>query len=155
MTPLLLALLLVVVGAVLLVAELLLPTHGVLAAMGLAAIFGSAVSLFWVSQWLGITALAVLVLSSPLWFMAALRIWPHTPVGRRMVLTATTAVPVNQGARLAVGQTGLAMTEMRPMGECEFAATRTQAVSELGIIPAGTTVKIVSLDGEKPVVRKA
>lgn len=155
MTPLLLALILLAGGVVLLIAELLLPTHGLLGVLGLAVIFGSAVSLMWVNQWLGIAVLAILVLSSPFWFMAALRLWPHTPVGKRMVLTATTTTPTTDGAHLAVGQTGTAMTEMRPMGECEFGPIRTQAVSQLGIIPAGTMVKIVSLDGEKPVVLKA
>ncbi len=154
MTPLVLALLLFAGGVVLLIAELLLPTHGLLGVLGLVAIFASAVCLIWVNQWLGIGVLAVLVLTSPFWFMAALRIVPHTPVGKRMVLTATTTTPTTDGAHLAVGQTGMAMTEMRPMGECEFGSIRTQAVSQLGIIPAGATVKIVSLDGEKPVVLK-
>ena len=155
MDPLVLALLLLAGGAVLLIAELLLPTHGLLGVLGLVGIFASAVSLMWVNQWLGIGVLALLVLSSPFWIMAALRIWPHTPVGKRMVLTATTSTPTTDGAHLAVGQTGIAMTEMRPMGECEFGPARTQAVSQLGIIPAGATVRIVSLDGEKPVVLKA
>ena len=155
MDPLVLALLLLAGGAVLLIAELLLPTHGLLGVLGLVAIFASAVSLMWVNQWLGIAVLALLVLSSPFWIMAALRIWPHTPVGKRMVLTATTVTPTTDGAHLTVGQTGTAMTEMRPMGECEFGPARTQAVSQLGIIPAGATVRIVSLDGEKPVVLKA
>ncbi len=155
MTPLVLAMLLFAGGVVLLVAELLLPTHGLLGVLGLVAIFASAVSLMWVNQWLGIGVLSALVLTSPFWFMAALRLWPHTPVGKRLVLHATTSTPTSEGAQLSVGQTGTAMTEMRPMGECEFGSVRTQAVSQLGIIPAGTTVKIVSLDGEKPVVRKA
>lgn len=155
MTPLVLALLLLAGGVVLLIAELLLPTHGLLGVLGLVAIFASAVCLMWVDQWLGIGVLSALVLTSPFWCMAALRLWPHTPVGKRMVLHATTSTPASEGVQLAVGQTGTAMTEMRPMGECEFGPVRTQAVSQLGIIPAGTTVKIVSLDGEKPVVRTA
>lgn len=155
MTPLVLALLLFAGGVVLLVAELLLPTHGLLGVLGLVTIFASAVSLMWVNQWLGIGVLTALVLTSPFWFMAALRLWPHTPVGKRMVLHATTVTPTRDGAQLAVGQTGTAMTEMRPMGECEFGPVRTQAVSQLGIIPAGAIVRIVSLDGEKPVVLKA
>ena len=155
MTPLVLALLLFAGGVVLLIAELFLPTHGLLGVLGLVTIFASAVSLMWVSPWLGVAVLAILVFSSPFWFMAALRIWPHTPVGKRMVLHATTVTPTSDGAQLSIGQTGTAMTEMRPMGECEFGPVRTQAVSQLGIIPAGTMVKIVSLDGEKPVVLKA
>lgn len=152
MTPSLLAALLFVAGVILLVAEVLLPTHGLLGLLGLASIFGTTVSLYFVNQWLGVATLAVLVLTSPFWFMAAMRMWPKTPVGKRLVLTATVPARDHQVNRLQRGQEGVAMTEMRPMGECEFAGIRIQANSQLGIIRAGSKVRIVSTDGQQPVV---
>jgi membrane-bound serine protease (ClpP class) len=155
MTPLLLALILFLGGVILLIAEVLLPTHGLLGVLGLASIAGTAVSLYFVDEWLGLASLAILVLSSPFWFMLAMRIWPRTWVGRRLVLTATVSVPEDQKQQLQLGTMGIALTEMRPMGECEFGGLRVQARSQLNIIAAGTRVKIVAMDREQPVVISA
>jgi len=152
MTPALLAALLFIAGVILMVAEVLLPTHGLLGLLGVLSFAGTTVALYFVNQWLGVGTLAALVFSSPFWFMAAMRMWPKTPVGKRLVLNATVPSHPSQAASLQRGQEGVAMTEMRPMGECEFSGVRVQANSQLGIIAAGTKVRIVALDGHQPTV---
>jgi membrane-bound serine protease (ClpP class) len=52
-----------------------------------------------------------------------------------------------------IGEVGVAVSEMRPGGECEFAGRRLEAYSDHGIISAGTRVQVVSIDNRRPVVR--
>jgi membrane-bound serine protease (ClpP class) len=80
-------------------------------------------------------------------------VWTKTPIGKRVVLTPIEAQrPV---VTLRLGDVGTAVTELRPMGECEFGGDRFESLSERGIIPAGTQVKIVAMRDGKAVVRRA
>lgn len=149
---LMLALSLFAAGAILLIAETVLPTFGILGVMGVLCILGSVVACFVVSNTLGVVVLVALTVASPLLFSLAMRIWPKTPIGKRLILNH--AEPAPEKPTFTLGQTGVCMTEMRPIGECEFDGKRLEAMSELGIIPAGSTVKIVSVGEAMPVVRK-
>jgi membrane-bound ClpP family serine protease len=147
-----LALVLMAVGMITLIAELLLPTFGVLGIVGVVCILGSIATCFWINQYLGIALLVILAIASPLLFSWAMRLWQRTPIGRKMILVHAESAPAKP--RYSLGQIGIAMTAMRPIGECEFESKRMEAMSELGIISAGSKVKIVSLGDSMPVVRK-
>ena len=155
MDPLTLSILLILVGIVVLVAELMIPSHGILGVLSAVAFLGAVIALFAVGPWFGVTALAVLTVASPFVIMGMLHTWPNTPLGKRMVLNTVTPAPPRD-ARLAVGQLGKATTELRPMGECEFDGTRLESVSQLGIIAVGSPVRIVSLEADgRPIVQVA
>jgi membrane-bound ClpP family serine protease len=155
MDPLTLAIFLLALAVVLIFAELILPTHGVLGVLGGMAAAGSVIAFFVLGPGVGLAALLVMVIASPIAALGLLQAWPYTPLGKRLTLTAVTAAPARQTA-LALGQTGRTVTELRPLGECDFGDHRSEAVSELGIIPAGSTVQIVALEDDgRPVVRLA
>jgi membrane-bound ClpP family serine protease len=59
--------------------------------------------------------------------------------------------PATRG--IPVGQVGVAVTELRPMGECEFEEERMEAISERGIIRPGQSVKVVGARSGRPLVR--
>lgn len=150
--PAILALVLMAVGIITLIAELLLPSFGVLGILGVASILGSVVTCFWINQYLGMGMLVLLAVASPFVFSLAMHLWQRMPLGRRMILLHSESAPAKP--LYSLGQIGTAMTEMRPTGECEFEDKRLEAMSELGIIAAGSKVKIVSLGESMPVVRK-
>ena len=151
MTPATLAILLLLAGLVLLVAEMLLPTQGVLGVLGAAALAACVVTCFRIDSRLGFAALVAMVLAAPFAWVLFVKVWPRTPVGRRMILAPAgadvAAVPV------AVGQTGVAVSELRPMGVCTFGDERVEARAERGTIPAGTRVKVVGVTDRRPTVR--
>jgi len=153
MDPFLLILLLVGAGAALLVGELLLPTHGLLGVAGLLC-FGGAIGVcFYINRWLGLLVFFAAVVASPFLASVGLKVWKRTPVGRKIILppvqTRRAASPV------AIGQTGITVTEMRPIGECDFGDLRVEAISELGLIAPGTRVRVVAVENNRPVVRVA
>jgi membrane-bound ClpP family serine protease len=145
--------LLVVAGLVLLAAELMLPSHGVLGALAVLCLLGSVGVCFRVSQWASLALFLAMVGATPFAWSAAVRIWPKTPVGRRMVLQ-----PVENARPLLpfqIGQTGVSLSELKPMGECDFGGRRVEARCEAGFIEAGARVVVVSADGRRATVREA
>jgi membrane-bound serine protease (ClpP class) len=143
--------LLIGIGVVLSVAEALLPTHGILGLLGGGSVACAIVAAARVSPWAGIALLVAAVAALPLLWVAFVHYWPRTPLGRRIVMQPLESPPPTLAVR--VGQTGVAVSELRPMGLCEFDGTRVEAISEHGIIEPGTDVKVVALSNNRPTVR--
>lgn len=146
-------------GLILLAAELFIPSHGLLGLLAGIALLVCVVLCFLIKPWLGATVFAVLGLSAPFVLMGFVNFWPHTPIGKRMVLktNVTGTAPVGgldavSAAKIAIGSTGKTLTELRPVGMCEFADTRLESISRSNLIPPNTPVKVVALDGRRPVV---
>jgi hypothetical protein len=104
------------------------------------------------NEWAGLGLTLVLLVAIPLLWAGWLKIWPKTPVGRRMILTATTLPP--PAAPVRVGQVGMTISELRPIGMCELEdGTRVEAQSEHGIVAAGTPVRVIAVANNRPTVR--
>jgi len=163
MTPLALIILLAALAVALIVAELLLPTHGFLAMSGMVCAAASIGICFLVNKWLGLGVCVAAIALGPVIAALFITYWPRTPLGRRVVLPPTTTVPLPPP--VYIGQVGVARAALRPTGEVEFDAqpgagagplnlpVRVEAVSELGLIAAGTKVRVVALMNGKPRVR--
>lgn len=150
MTPALFILTLVAAALVLLVLELFLPSHGLLGLMGIICLGVAIGRCFWINQWLGLGALLGTLAISPFAFAGAMKIWPRTPLGKRLVLkpidSAIARPPV------AVGQRGLAISELRPMGTADFGGARVEVLSQMGLIAPSTPVKVVAFENNRPIV---
>ena len=144
--------LLMVSGIVLLVAELMLPSHGVLGALAVLCLLGSVGVCFRVNQWAALALFLAMIAATPFAWSAAVRIWPKTPIGRRMVLQPVENA--RQPLPFQIGQTGVSLSELKPMGECDFSGRRVEARCESGFIAAGVRVVIVSADGRRATVRE-
>jgi membrane-bound serine protease (ClpP class) len=147
-----LSIILGLLGIVLLVAELMLPTHGVLALTGLGSLVGMIVSCFLINIWLGVGAMSVGAGLTPLVLAWLVNVWPRTRFGRQWVLPGAQARPL-EPLPVQIGQTGTTVSELRPMGTCEFAGQRIEAISELGIIPPGKQIRVVNITNRRPTVR--
>jgi membrane-bound serine protease (ClpP class) len=151
MNPFFLILLLIAAAAVLFLAELILPAHGVLGIGGLVCLVGAVGTCFYLNRWAGLIVLVSGAISSPILLNMALRVWEKSPVGRRIILqpfeTPLAPSPVK------LGQIGIAATGLRPMGECDFGEHRLEAISELDIVEPGQRVRVVSIENGRPVVR--
>jgi membrane-bound ClpP family serine protease len=150
-TPGILTLLLFMAGALLLVGELFLPTQGILGTIGVLSIIGGIVVGFRMNQWLGLTLMLITLALAPVAITVALNVWPKTPIGKRMLLPPVQAseqqLPVTSGA------VGIAVTALRPAGECEFGPHRIEASSEHGPIAKGARVQIVRVEPTRAIVR--
>ena len=147
---------------VLLAAELFIPTGGVLgiaaAVVGIAALL----CLFRYDTTWGLSGVLALLVLVPAFAVFAFRVWPHTPMGRRIIgtpteeeLEAARLAELQERRRLAalVGQEGVAMTALRPVGVIEVGGERFDALAETTFVAAGTKVRISHADGSQIKVR--
>jgi membrane-bound ClpP family serine protease len=146
-----LAILLFGIGIALLLGELLLPTHGLLGIAGAGAILGGVVTCYRVDFWLGTGVFITTMVVTPFAGAMAVKLWPKTPIGRRVVLPPVIdAIPE---PTVRVGQRGITVSELKPMGVCEFESGRVEAISEHGMIDPGRPVTVIGLTNNRPTVR--
>jgi membrane-bound serine protease (ClpP class) len=154
MSLLTLAILLFAGGVVLLLAEVLLPSHGILGIFAAAAFVAGVAMCFRIHQYAGLTSAILLVALMPLAAMLWVKVWPHTYTGKRLILGPTAASAARApAAPVQVGQMGIVVSELRPGGVCEFGMNRVEARCEHGTIPAGRHVEIIAIVDHRPLVR--
>lgn len=148
------------VGVVILVAEIFIPSHGILSVVGLGFLIAAVVKTFsYGGREAGIIAVLACLVFVPAFALIAVKYWHRTPIGRRIAppnptLTADdTSVPVEELSRL-VGRTGRSETPLRPVGICEFSGKRVSCVTEFGMIEAGATVEAVGISGANLAVQE-
>jgi len=145
--------LLFVVGVVVLFAELLLPSFGMLTAIALGCFVGGVVLTFQsYGQAAGLIATVLCAIGLPVGGSIAMRLWPRTRLGKMIIppnpiLTdEDTSVPVAKLNAL-VGKVGRAVSPLRPVGVCDFDGQRVSCVAESGLVDMGTVVEGVGVSG--------
>jgi membrane-bound serine protease (ClpP class) len=131
--------------------EAVLPTHGVLGVLGLVLAVWGVVAAFRIHPALGAGSVLVCAAAIPLLWMLFIHVYPRTPIGRKMILQGVESrveVPA-----VPIGTTGVAVSELRPGGTCEFGGERMEARSDAGLIPAGTRVRVVNINQGRLIVR--
>ena len=147
-------------GVLLLVMDIFIPSHGLLAVTGVGFLVAAVVQTFnYAGREAGIVAILACLVFLPTFVCLAVKYWRRTPIGRRIsppnpVLTVADAgVPVEELTRL-VGQTGTAVTPLRPVGICEFSGKRVSCVAEFGMVERGTMVEAVRVSGSNLAVQQ-
>lgn len=141
---------LLALAVVLLLLELLVPSGGALAvATGVSAIASVAAMFAYDLTW-GAVYLAVLCAAAPLIGLGMLKLWTNTPIARRMVLSDETAAAGTRG--IAVGDEGVTLTVLRPVGTVRIGSARIDGLAESGFIDVGRRVVVTELvDGNAKV----
>jgi len=70
-------------------------------------------------------------------------------------LKETGYAPLEVGTRGLMGETGVAVSDLRPAGVARFAERRLDVVTQGDHIPQGTRVRVIRIEGRRIVVRKA
>lgn len=151
--------LLLLLGIALGVLEVFVPSGGVIGFLAFVAVAASVVLAFRDSTTSGLIFLAVACVCVPVSVTFALRVWPSTPIGRRLLLKPPTREEVQPDAEYhrelqnLVGKIGKAKSMMVPSGACEFDGHVISAVSEGVAIDAGQAVRVIDVRGNRVVVR--
>lgn len=153
---------LLVAALLLILLEVFVPSGGLIGlSAGVCAL--AAVVNFWrVSTTWGLTGLLVVLVLAPIAINFALRLMPHTPMGKRLILTSTQADSERRAAleqqkieqeQTLVGAVGLALTPLRPVGTIEIEGTKLEALAEGGAVEAGQRIRVTSVQGNQIKVR--
>jgi membrane-bound serine protease (ClpP class) len=154
-----LAYVLIAVGLLLMVAELIIFSHGVLFALAVAAIVIGVALTFTHSATTGIVTLVAVCAGLPVFLSVLLHYWPKTRMGRRMYLAgpdedATVAsMPVNLELEQLRGRYGRAVSALRPAGVTDFDGKRVDTITEGMMVEPGQRVRCIDVRAGKVIVR--
>lgn len=154
-------------AVVLVFIEVMIPSGGVIGLIaGVVALVG-VVNFFRVSVVWGMSSLLALLVLAPLTISYALKVWPHTPIGRRMILGSDVEDEEAEAERrkerqeeeakrkALIGARGAALTDLRPVGTVRIENRRYEANAEGGMIEAGATVRVTDVQGNRLKVRRS
>lgn len=159
MQPWVWALLLLVVGLVLIVGDIFLPSGGVLAFLAFGAIVAAVVIAFMEGSVMGWAVLTAALIGLPLVVVLALRVWPKTAMGRKILLTVPSSedvLPENRPRRILqglVGRVGQAKSKMLPSGIIVIDNQSYDAISEGSPIEPEQRVRVIEVRGNRIVVQ--
>jgi membrane-bound ClpP family serine protease len=152
------------IGILLLIAEVFIPSGGLISIAASVCLI-SAVFCAWNAWWARNPTyfwsfLAGMALLLPTTVCVAFYIWPSTPIGKRAILEAprpedvASFVELEQLHAHMVGRMGQTLTMLNPAGIVRIDGHRVHCQSEGLIIDVGTTVRVISAQGNRVVVRR-
>ena len=163
-----LAIILFLAGVFLGVAEIFIPSAGVLVVLSIGAFIGSIVCAFKVSPVYGIATVLLAPLVMLVVVVKGFKVFPKTLIGRRMILAhpdepedappapeADAPASTGPGAEVdgeLVGREGVARTDLRPSGSAQIGNRRYNVVSEGDFISPGAKVRVIEVRGNRIVV---
>lgn len=148
----------------LLILEVFVPSGGLIAVAATGCAIAGVVCLFRVSTTWGLVGILTLLFLGPAAFSFALKVWPHTPIGRRMlgekppeqVEAERRAAEREREERLALlGAEGVVVTDLRPVGVARINGKRYDVLSEESLIRAGERVRVSLVEPNQIKVRRA
>lgn len=149
-----------VAGLLLLFVEVFIPSGGLIGFLSIGMLVVSLWLGFTHSTTTGLALLVSLLVLLPMTLGLAVKLWPKTPMGKRLILRPPDAdelLPESFGPPLEhlIGQFGRTLTPLRPSGAVDFEGRRLDGLSEEGLIPTGSLVQAVQVRGHQLVVRLA
>jgi membrane-bound serine protease (ClpP class) len=156
MTPTNAILVLSLVGFLLLASEVFVPGM-ILGIIGVLCLAGAVTfSYIEFGPYTGTIILVSLMAAVFAGFLVWMMAFPHTAIGRRLMLKKNLASGVGEKDRPSgalVGQSGRALTPLRPAGTALIDGQKVDVVAESSFVPADTPVVVVLQEGMRVVVR--
>jgi len=146
------------VSAALLIAEVFVPSGGIISIFALASLVGGVAIFFRHSTFAGVTGIVIAVVMIPLVLIVAYKIFPKTRFGKTVTLAPPQrqqgdAIPDTQDLKALLGKEGVVLSPLRPVGMCDFSGHRVECVAEGGYIEKDNTVKVIRVQGTQLTVR--
>ena len=146
-----------VVGIVLLLLEVFVPSFGLLGVLGSLGLL-SGVMMAGENPQQTMWLLGVAFLLALLVVGVAFKYWKHRGVWHRFILreqlTTEQGFVSNPNKHYLQGRQGKALTPLRPAGTALLAGERVDVVTEGGFIESGKTVSVIQVDGTRVVVKE-
>jgi membrane-bound serine protease (ClpP class) len=144
-----------------LLAELFIPSGGILFVLSLVGLAVGVAFTFFHSTAAGVLTLLAVFVILPFFGAWVLHYWPRTALGRRFFLTAPSqdatvqSLPPVKELEDLRGHFGRTLSALRPAGVCDFNGRRVDVVTEGMMVEPGQWVRCVDVQGARVVVRPA
>jgi membrane-bound serine protease (ClpP class) len=144
--------------AALIIAEVFVPSGGLISLCALACLIGGAVIFFRHSTTAGWVGVIIAIIMIPSVLVIAYKIFPKTRFGKSVTLTPPQrqqgdAVPDTPELKELLGAEGLVLTPLRPVGMCDFSGQRVECVAESGYVDKDKKVKVINVESTQLTVR--
>jgi membrane-bound ClpP family serine protease len=144
--------------AMLLVAEVFVPSGGLISVFAVTCLIVGLVIFFRYSVTAGWIGVFIAVVMIPAVLVTAYKLFPKTKFGKGVMLSpperqAGDAIPDTDELKGLLGKEGQVLTALRPVGMCDFSGLRVECVSESGYVNKGKTVKVIDIKGTQLTVR--
>ena len=153
------SLVLLSLGLGLILLEVFVPSSGVLGILAGLSVIAAIVVAFMEGPYVGLAIVSTTVVALPAAVAIALRIWPTTSIGRRILLGVPKAEELlpddeaTQRFKGLVGKQGVAQSLMLPSGAVLIEGRTYDATAPGVAIEPGTAVRVVEVHGARIVVR--
>ncbi|RCS56210.1 hypothetical protein DTL42_00355 [Bremerella cremea] len=159
MSPLMIALILLVSGLCLAALEVFIPSAGVLGFVAAVSMVASVIYAYLKCDMATGTAfLAATVVLVPVIIGMAMRVWPYTPIGRMVLLDSAIDTEEDDQERATrnalVGQRGIARSRLLPGGIAEIDGQQYDVVIIGSPAEKGDLVEVVEVEGNHVLVTK-
>jgi membrane-bound ClpP family serine protease len=159
-TALMWAIGLLVLGLVVVFAEVFIPTGGLLGLLAGVMLLTSVGLAFSEGLGTGLVFLTIIIVSVPSVIGAGMHYLPQTAIGRKLILVPPNPEDVDPATerdrelQQLVGQVGRTLTPLLPSGISDIDGRRVDTTTEGMSIDAGVIVRVVAVSGHRVVVRK-
>ena len=144
--------------AALIIAEVFVPSGGLISILALACLAGGIVIFFNQSTTAGWIGVMIAIIMIPSVLIIAYRIFPKTGFGKKTTLSPPVrqqgdAIPDTPELKEMLGAVGTVLTPLRPVGMCDFSGQRVECVAESGYVDKGKKIKIIDVESTRLTVR--
>lgn len=147
-----LLLLLFAIGVLALLAEVFLPSYGLLSVVGLGFLIAGIVHAFSFGRPAGVASIVLCLVFVPSFAWLSVKFFHRTPLGKKLappnpeLTSADSPVRIDEISQL-VGRDGQSVSPLRPVGVCEFDGKRVTCIAQFGMIEADRPVEAVGISG--------
>ena len=144
--------------AALIVAEVFVPSGGLITLCAIGCLAGGIAIFFSRSAAAGWTGIGIAIVMIPSVLVGAYKVFPKTRFGKRVLLAPPVrkegeAIPDMEELKGLLGTVGTVATTMRPVGMCDFSGKRLECVAESGYVEKGSRVKVIRVESTQLTVR--
>ena len=144
--------------AALIVAEVFVPSGGLISACAGLCLIGGLIIFFKqsaVAGWVGMGVAAIMI---PTALIFSYKLLPKTKFGKTVMLTPSQrkkgdAIPNTDKLKAMLGQTGTVVSPLRPVGMCDFSGQRLECVAESGYVNKDSQIEVIKVEGTQLTVR--
>ncbi|MFQ6036561.1 MAG: NfeD family protein [Sedimentisphaerales bacterium] len=144
--------------ASLIIAEVFVPSGGLISVCAFVCLAGGIAIFFQHSTTAGWVGVVISMVMIPSVLIVAYKIFPKTRFGKSVTLTPPQrqkgdAIADTAELKELLGAVGLVLTPLRPVGTCDFSGQRVECVAESGYVDKGKTVKVIHVESTQLTVR--
>jgi len=154
----LLACILYLACALLIVAEVFIPSGGLISVLAIICVLGGIITCFQINTLVGFIGIIAALIMIPGALYLTYRILPQTRFGKSVTLAPPErkegdAIPDTSVLKEMLGEIGIVISPLRPVGMCNFSGQRLECVAESGYVDKGKKVKVIKIESTQLTVR--